>query len=279
MRYIFQAIGVVVISLGLKVANDPSKVVDMEIAGMDVGIARAQMFAIADYLRAYHKSTGRYPTTDEGLLVVHKLMKACGNRPSAPIGPLRRCKTNSSGILTLWGEPYIYENRNGLDPGKFSGSGASFDRKGMFAIRVDEGIYVWSIGARRAYGTYSTWKTRRVAAIVIFLIIALICLRQYVECMRRVVSRQKREGAVIFPLTMLKIAAREIFVLGIVLLATVPLASQRYSILSDIAYTNPRAMRPRSEYESLMAEYHDLGIINDAAYDRIINSMLTSERR
>ena len=53
-----------------------------------------------------------------------------------------------SGALCPWWMPYIYENRAGADPAAFTDSPAGHDDEGRFSIRVDEEVYLSSIGGR-----------------------------------------------------------------------------------------------------------------------------------
>jgi len=52
------------------------------------------------------------------------------------------------GVLSPWLTPYVYENRNTLDPALFADSPANLDDKGRFSVNVDEGVYVYSVGAQ-----------------------------------------------------------------------------------------------------------------------------------
>ncbi|MBM4037893.1 MAG: hypothetical protein FJ290_05205 [Planctomycetes bacterium] len=51
-----------------------------------------------------------------------------------------------AGVLSPWLVPYVYENRNGLAPTLFADSPANADRGERYSLRVDEGIYVHSVG-------------------------------------------------------------------------------------------------------------------------------------
>ena len=63
-----------------------------------------------------------------------------------------------AGVLSPWMLPYVYENRNGLDPSKFQGSPADADRERRYSVRVDDGVYVYSMGAQCFSERYDrTW--------------------------------------------------------------------------------------------------------------------------
>jgi len=53
-----------------------------------------------------------------------------------------------AGVLSPWLVPYVYENRNGLDPNIFRDSPVTRDRRGRYSVRVDDGIYVYSVGGQ-----------------------------------------------------------------------------------------------------------------------------------
>lgn len=51
----------------------------------------------------------------------------------------------ASGVLSPRLLPFVYENRNGLDPAKFAFSPANGDTKRRYSVLVDEGVYVYSL--------------------------------------------------------------------------------------------------------------------------------------
>ena len=55
---------------------------------------------------------------------------------------------SEAGVLSPWHIPYVYENRNGIDAILFADSPADEGRSNRFAVDVDDGIYVYSLGAR-----------------------------------------------------------------------------------------------------------------------------------
>jgi type II secretory pathway pseudopilin PulG len=53
-----------------------------------------------------------------------------------------------AGVLSPWLTPYGYENRNGLDASKFTDSPANSDSRQRYSIRVDDGIFIYSVGGQ-----------------------------------------------------------------------------------------------------------------------------------
>jgi len=55
---------------------------------------------------------------------------------------------SSAGVLSPWFIPYVYENRRGLDPARFRDSPAEEDGERRYSVAVDDGVYVYSVGAQ-----------------------------------------------------------------------------------------------------------------------------------
>jgi len=54
----------------------------------------------------------------------------------------------SGNVLSPWWLPYVYENRRGLSAGAFADSPADEDPERRYSVRVDDGIYVSSVGGQ-----------------------------------------------------------------------------------------------------------------------------------
>jgi len=130
---------------------------------------QGDLLDIAKHLKAYRAKNNRYPTNDEGLTVLSELKAQLieeyeylpvpmGKRPkgkgSAYYGSLGGMCSFEGGILSLWFEPFIYENRNGLPGNLFNDSPVNNDKEGLYSIRVDKGVYVYSVGAISYYQDY-----------------------------------------------------------------------------------------------------------------------------
>jgi hypothetical protein len=53
------------------------------------------------------------------------------------------------GIMSAWRMPFVYENRNGLDGSVLGNSPVDDDDERRYSVKVDRGVYVWSVGARQ----------------------------------------------------------------------------------------------------------------------------------
>jgi hypothetical protein len=112
-----------------------------------------QLSAIATRLRSYNKQHGHYPSSSEGLCAVESISKS----PKVWDGvydPLRYSPRHYGQLFTVWSEPFIYENRSGLPHSSFSRSAADEDAGGRYSIKVDNGIYVWSVAGKRCDESY-----------------------------------------------------------------------------------------------------------------------------
>jgi len=88
---------------------------------------------------------------------------------------------SDAGILTPWTDPYIYENRTKGDQKRFGHSIVSSDKHRRFSIKVDNGIYVCSVGAYYRTKDYDSqlWERygpRVIACIPVFAIAILGCV-------------------------------------------------------------------------------------------------------
>ena len=86
---------------------------------------QARLDVIEEHLEEYHDVRGEYPSTEQGLEVVRGLRKALLGDEFAPAVPFLK---QSSGIRTISGIPYLYENR-GDQKAAFKQSPANKDRK------------------------------------------------------------------------------------------------------------------------------------------------------
>lgn len=105
----------------------------------------------SDSLKVFAKKTGGYPTTEEGLDIVpglrKKLLKDEFKHASDVV-------SQKSGIRTIYGIPFLYENRQGQEGDLFSSSPADEDRKKKrrYSRKVDKGVFISSLGLRSDVG-------------------------------------------------------------------------------------------------------------------------------
>jgi hypothetical protein len=223
------------------------------------------MKAIADHLRSYNHLHGHYPTNDEGLAPIRHLLKD-DHRQNLQWN--RHYPSTRNFPLTIWGEPFIYENRRGLDPMKFSNSGATHDRKRIYSVQVDKGIYVWSLGAKRAQHTYDTWNPKLRVATRGCVAIALAFVLCYLVMTVRVIVLAGRygENSSLFGFVSW-VLVRD----GLLSIFTAAICFP--VITGPTCYEGCRFARrtPKltNDYVALAKKYHERGIIGDDAYRKI----------
>jgi len=97
--------------------------------------------------------TGRYPTNDEGLSVVAYSLEEQTTAPGFMNyrGNLHLNKFESAEFSEA---PYIYENRIGLPKNSFKHSPVKKDPKEYYSTKIDDNIFIYSIGALALYERY-----------------------------------------------------------------------------------------------------------------------------
>lgn len=160
--------------------------------GDELGVLffQRQAAVIASELREHGKLHGRYPYNDEGLSPV---AGAVQRRMGADRG--HRVRIAPSGILSWWGDPLIYENRRGQSRHRFSWPVADSGPNAAYSYRVDDGVYVWSIGARTASHRISARNQRHtiVAAATLIAATALLVLYVSAAVRGRGISTMRRQ--------------------------------------------------------------------------------------
>ena len=263
MRFYCILLATVIFVGGLAAIYTKDRSLGLRNRGYVLRSTRRQLDGIADYLRAYHKQTGRYPTNDEGLLVVKPLVKACAADEFGK-SPVSICRVGQGGILSLWGEPYIYENRRGLDVRKFAG----FPAAGHISVMVDDGIYVSCLGAERSYRVYAYWNPllKWSAGGVLLVTLALCLLPSLVSFQFRV----REFGA---------FRAVAGGLAGALLNAIVPLFVGLVAfpafVRSCYAASPYRVRSPEltKDYVRVIAKYRDRGVISETSYNKLIKAL------
>ncbi len=273
MRFVYLALGTLVIIAGLRLAYNPSADIDARLADNKIGITRAQLLSIKQFLQSHRASEGHYPNINEGLLSVKPLVEACGRGP----GPLRRAQVSTIGILTPFGEPFIYENRTGFDPTKFSDSGANFDRRGVYSVRVDENIYVWSVGSQRAFQAAANWKRLRAAIVALTIIISASLLTFYIRSTLRWLRPKPNHP--IHLRRAISLLATDTAVIALATLAAMPFVEREYPLMQNPDSELSQTIRARRDYVSVIASYHDRKVLSDTAYDHIIDALTASNKK
>ena len=146
-----------------------------------VRFQRHQLDLIEERLREYHASTGRYPTTEEGLDGIPKLKADLHRKEFAAA---RKFLKPIQDVRTIYGIPYIYENRINAPDGAYRGSPSKgeHDRKRLYSRHVDDYIFVSSLGLRQDAGRVfgGAWLDALLyfcGGVIVFLAIAYIVAR------------------------------------------------------------------------------------------------------
>lgn len=110
------------------------------------------------HLSEYRKVSGHAPRTAQELEETTLGMTLLGERwreNSKPVDvelvftrATNLFEVSPAGLLSPWGLPYVYENRAGLDPARFGDSPANGDSKGRYSVRVDNDVYISSVGGQ-----------------------------------------------------------------------------------------------------------------------------------
>lgn len=282
-RYVYLLVAGIVVFIGLSAISTQDRSLYLRPVPRMLEDTRGQMSAIAGYLRKYNETNGHYPSNDQGLLVVKPLVKACGglsyedswNSDDRTDPALRWCRVRESGFLTRWGDPFIYENRRGMALSKFADSGATLDTKRHYSVRVDDGIYLWSLGAKGAYEEYSLWRPLLTAATCLVGLVAFGLVALFAR--DTVISRGRRTG----------VRARWTDGMGSALaglLLAVILPAIMLPATMATCYTGGWGSRMRTpeltaQYKALLVKYRDRGIISTSACKKITNAMTNYDDR
>jgi hypothetical protein len=93
---------------------------------------------IEDLLNKFYQKHNRYPTNNEGLFTVIPFLKNT-NRSHG-------ISADSSIPMSRWRIPYVYENRREFDEKLFRMSPVNRDHEGIYSHKIDNGIYIYSVG-------------------------------------------------------------------------------------------------------------------------------------
>lgn len=269
-RYVYIVLAAMITLVGSVIIENTDRHVGFSRLPHRLEITRKQMDAMAGYLRDYSKEHGHYPSNDEGLPAVQNLVQACRAHEHDYESDLFLCRLGSSGILSRWGDPFIYENRKGIDDAKFEDSGATLDRHREYSVRVDDGVYIWSLGARRAYGEFCYWRPRMygaigmVAAIVLGLV-ALFARSSVISHCRKTGIRERWCDGIMPALGGLLLSLVLPFFASPMFMATC-------YVMSAVSNRDEKLTR---EYKAVLAKYHQRGVISDSAHSKMLRALDT----
>ncbi|MCX5682952.1 MAG: hypothetical protein NT049_04630 [Planctomycetota bacterium] len=158
------------------------------------------------------------------------------------------------GILSPWLLPYVYENRNGFDAAAFKHSPVDRDPEQRYSVRVDDGVYVYSVGAMEySERLGGPWNTRTIvqlfglALIVGAVVLAFLAIR----------AAERRVLASFFTLAAMVLSA----LLGLGYHST--FWSTCYMMSPFFSRRNPEMV---SQQKDLLEKYRAAGVINEETY-------------
>jgi len=168
----------------------------------------------------------------------------------------------SAGVLTPWRDPYMYENRIGMNPDVYRGSPANTDRKRQYSIRVDDGVYVYSVDAWKAYDCYREhWWARYTSVFIGVSVLVLDAFLVLVLCPRRSIA--------------LILSCIVGLMAGCVAHMFIP-RTTCYVMSSPFEHRDQKAIAKQIE---LIEQYHTNGVINDVTYQRLMDATLAEKSK
>lgn len=161
------------------------------------------------------------------------------------------------GVLSPWYVPYVYENRRGHDAMAFRESPVNCDKNGEYSVRVDEGVYVYSVGGQvlveELYAKWRLYTWVRVGGAAL-LVVALAYL--IVLVIRSKVTIPSGLAAVILAC-----------ITGLILVYA---TAKWYPIRSPFS---ERRARVASRCKEVLTQYHARGITSDETYAKALESI------
>jgi len=275
MRYVYVILSALVLIVGLgQVTNYERYHVGSRHEHAQIRIEKRQMNDLRALLRSYRKVQGRYPSNDEGLLAIRREIEQLKERNGMWACHSFELRVADSGVLSLWGEPLIYENRAGMPSTRFAVSGANEDSDRAYSVQVDRDVYIWSLGGQQANEFYSMWTLRLTAAsILIALVSAFVFALSVRLAVRSVAPSHKSLGR------RLRVGGA-IAVNGLLWLVVVALAVPFAVGPSCYAMQYARRRTPQltKGYVALITKYRDKGIISERAYKKILDTLPSDDK-
>lgn len=254
MRYIWFICICLTIAIGGWFCNNPAYQHRPSWYERHLNKVSEHLLTIATHLKAYNAQNDRYPDNNEGLTVLS------GLRNEIKVNqPKRGEMYDYNGIiLSPWQEPFMYENRRGLPEDKFSDSPVNQDKKQNYSLKVDEGIYVYSLGSMDLYLEYNDftkkmWRTRIISIGVLIIFIFLFII-------------SKKPTAKTNTIKAIRTVLSSILFLASVIIGIIPLGVSCYKMTYFSPYRRPEMI---AQYNVLLDKYRQRGVITDATYQKI----------
>lgn len=258
LHFAYVVIAVLLFGAGLFKVSDWERSLGLRPTQFRLEMTDKQLSTISDMLHVYRVRTGRYPTNDEGLLAVPELVAlvtSSGEVRSWHYG----WRMDDAGILSPWGEPYIYEN------------GTYKSGSHMWSVRVSDDVCVWSLAAEKAYNHYSTWSPWPGRLRIALMLAAILFFATFIRAALRA-GASSPAG---------KLSRTALHLLGGIGLGALTALLLPLLLGFTTCYITNNGNRSRTpeltrEYMTLMSKYHEQGIIGDAAFKKIEAAMKKS---
>lgn len=244
---------------------------------------REHLQTITQELKVYLSRNGKYPDNNEGLAALTEFRaKLAGDRYDLPepmgklpkeynerrSGSSREMVAYGAGILSPWFEPFIYENRTGLDEKLFADSPATLDTGRNYSVKVDEGIYIYSAGTMLFYQKYKWLMIEMWSVQIIFFSLLILFIVLF--------AKSKGPDNKSLSKTPIKGAKAAVKAAGGILLILLSLGVSQINVVTCYVmgsfglYRRPEMI---AEYNKLLEKYYQKGVINQATYDKVKKAM------
>ena len=163
---------------------------------------------------------------------------------------------SQAGPLSPWMVPYVYENRNGLDPALFADSPADEDEQRQYSVEVDDGVYVYSLHAKPEAETLNATRRQQRRVRVVGWTLVLVGVGSFVALV----------------CVSWKGALASLAALFVAALTSPLLEPSCYAMAMSPLFDrrDPEIMAQRRE---LLDKYHSRGVIGDAAYAKSLAAL------
>ena len=244
---------------------------------------------IFDQLKAYYEKNKQYPDNNEGLTVLTELRARLIKEQAYLPPPIGSCQEDCNGkygvadegmvsfdggILSPWLEPFVYENRRGLEKNIFADSPVNRDKKQYYSIKVDDEIYVYSVGAMMYYHDYARVMAKRNMTHIIVWSIPVLSFVLLILFIWLFIKAKRPTDKL--PKWWLKPLKVTVGILMLLLSVIIGLKKHEvYEISCYMILSNNFLHRPKmiSQYNVLLDKYRQRGVITDATYQKIKQSL------
>jgi len=230
-------------------------------------VIHRRLVTVKNSLIEFRKQHGRYPNNDEGLLALESLKAASLEFDDDIVeasrdGSYFQIVVGKSGLLSPWLVPYTYENRAGFPPKAFEFSPVNDDPRGHYSIRVDEGVFVYSVGAMINYRRYVAllWEMYSVRGLTLAVLLLWIVL--FVRTPRKKPACSVAASVA----TLLGSAAALILATMVVI---VPLGATTYMNYFT-SFPRPKML---VVYTALLEKYRQAGVIKEDTFQKTMKAL------